>query len=465
LDARALPSLACADLQALAQRLLCWRHGVFRIVKILSRHAAIRPPPENAMLTTLPLCPEELAAWLRLDLARGLRPAALRALLGAFGLPQNVLAQPFAALAAVAGADAARAALAEPGPDFAPQLAALRAWRATPGNALITLADPAYPARLLAMPDPPPLLYVKGRLDLLHARAVAVVGSRSATPQAVDDATRFARTLAAAGLTVVSGLALGVDGAAHRGALEERGGTVAVIGTGADLVYPPSHHSLAKQIAAHGTLVSEWPLGTPARSANFPQRNRVIAALVEGVVVVEAAQRSGSLITARLANEMGRDIFALPGSIHAPLTRGCHGLIKQGAQLVETPEEVLEALKVAPRADAAHASAAQQRKRGPKVSVLFDGAQRQAQVTLPLAFEASSTVAAERAAKTKPPASLGADAQRLLEALGHAPATLEILAQRTDMAEAVLQGTLLQLELAGHLDVLPGGWFVRATRS
>lgn len=409
------------------------------------------------MHTTLPLTPEEQAAWLRLALARGLKPAALRALLGAFGLPQNVLAQPFASLAAVAGAQAAHAALAEPGADFAQRLEALQAWCAASGNALVTLADPAYPPRLLAMPDPPPLLYVKGRLDLLHARAVAVVGSRNATPQALEDAARFARTLAASGLTVVSGLALGVDGAAHRGALDERGGTVAVIGTGADLVYPPAHHALATQIAALGTLVSEWPLGTPARSANFPQRNRVIAALVEGVVVVEAAQRSGSLITARLANEMGRDVFALPGSIHAPLTRGCHGLIKQGAQLVESPEEVLEALNVG-QAPGAQAHASRRGTRGPKVSVPFDGVERptnptQPLTTQPLTFEPAL------------PASLGEDARRLLEALGHAPATLEILAQRTDMAEAVLQGTLLQLELAGRLDVLPGGWFVRATRA
>lgn len=421
------------------------------------------------MLKTLPLCPEELAAWLRLALARGLKPAALRALLGAFGLPQNVLAQPFEALAAAAGADAARAALSEPGPDFAPQCEALQAWCATAGNALVTLADPAYPARLLAMPDPPPLLYVKGRLDLLHARAVAVVGSRNATPQALEDAARFARTLAAAGLAVVSGLALGVDGAAHRGALDERGGTVAVIGTGADLVYPPAHRALAMQIAARGALVSEWPLGTPARSANFPQRNRVIAALVEGVIVVEAAQRSGSLITARLANEMGRDVFALPGSIHAPLTRGCHGLIKQGAQLVETPEEVLEALSLGQPALTAHANAAKRRERGPKISVRLDGAQHDASGTLPLAFECPRPQAAKRCAELEAPtpssASLGDEARRLLAALGHAPATLEILAQRTDMAEAVLQGTLLQLELAGHLDALPGGWFVRASRS
>ncbi|MCP3727248.1 DNA-processing protein DprA [Paraburkholderia sp. CNPSo 3272] len=419
------------------------------------------------MPTTLPLSAEELAAWLHLTLARGLRPAALRALLSAFGLPQNVLAQPFAALAAVAGAQAAHAALAEPRPDFAAQLEALQAWRAAPGNALITLADPAYPARLLDMPDPPPLLYAKGRLELLHARAIAVVGSRNATPQAVEDAARFARILAASGLTVVSGLALGVDGAAHGGALHEEGGTVAVIGTGADLVYPPAHHPLAMKIAVHGALVSEWPLGTPARSANFPQRNRVIAALVEGVVVVEAAQRSGSLITARLANEMGRDVFALPGSIHAPLTRGCHGLIKQGAQLVESPEEVLDALNVGQPPGAGRAPASPRERRRQKVSVPFDRMPRNAASETPqlaLEFRRPEPPPVHRANARKSPAGLGAEARRLLDALGHAPATVEILAQRTDMTEAVLQGTLLQLELAGHLDALPGGWFVRASR-
>lgn len=417
------------------------------------------------MLATLPLEADELSAWLRLANARGLRPAALCALLRAFGLPQHVFAQPFEALAAAAGTEAARAALAPPAANFAQQVAAVAAWCAQPGHALVTLADPAYPPRLLTMPDPPALLYVQGRLDLLHARSVAVVGSRSATPQALEDATRFARTLAAAGVTVVSGLASGVDGAAHQGALDERGGTVAVIGTGADLVYPAGHHALAAQIASRGAIVSEWPLGTPARSANFPQRNRVIAALVEGVIVVEAAMRSGSLITARLANEMGRDVFALPGSVHAPLSRGCHRLIKEGAQLVETPEEVLEALRFtqpAPRA---------RRTRAPRERDSTDT------MTLPLEFEAQpprlardnaqseppAEAARGRAAATARPAALAPEAHALLAALGHAPATLEILAQRTDMTEAALQATLLQLELAGHVSALPGGRFTRAS--
>ncbi|TAM03326.1 MAG: DNA-protecting protein DprA [Paraburkholderia sp.] len=397
------------------------------------------------MLAPLPIGDEERSAWLRLATARGLKPAALRTLLAAFGLPQNVLAQPFATLAAAAGSEAARAAVAAPTPGFAERLETLNAWCATPGNALVTLADPAYPPRLLAMPDPPPLLYVQGRLALLHARSIAVVGSRSATPQAFEDAARFARAFAAAGATVVSGLALGVDGAAHRGALDERGGTAAVVGTGADLVYPRTHRALAAQIAQRGAILSEWPLGTPARSANFPQRNRLIAALVEGVVIVEAAMRSGSLITARLANEMGRDVFALPGSIHAPLARGCHRLIKEGAQLVESPEEVLEALGIqlsaAPAASTAHS----------------DG---------------ESVAQPARAARHEPPRQSGharspgnpdPEALRVLDALGHAPATLEILAARTELSEAALQAALLQLELSGQLNSLPGGWFVRAT--
>jgi DNA processing protein len=395
------------------------------------------------MLAPLPLGAEERSAWLRLSIARGLKPAALRMLLGAFGLPQNVLAQPFATLAATAGDDAARAALAPPAPAFADQIEALQTWCAAPGNALVTLADPAYPPHLLAMPDPPPLLYVQGRIDLLHARSIAVVGSRSATPQALEDAARFARAFAAAGVTVVSGLALGVDGAAHRGALDEPGATAAVIGTGADLVYPGAHRSLAAQLAQRGAIVSEWPLGTPARSENFPQRNRLIAALVEGVVVVEAAMRSGSLITARLANDMGRDVFALPGSIHAPLARGCHRLIKQGAQLVESPEEVLVSLGVLPPATQAPESSRKRRRTSTGTQASADKS--------PLNVH------------TGPPASLGPEPSRLLDALGHAPATLEILAARTDMAEAALQGALLQLELAGQLHSLPGGWFVRAT--
>lgn len=391
-------------------------------------------------MQTLPTTDNELAAWLRLSMAPGLRPGALRAMLNAFGLPAAILEQPLALLAAATDEASARAALAPPGADFTCYLDAVLAWRELPGNAIVTLDDPAYPPALLTMPDPPALLYIKGRFDLLHAKGVAVVGSRSATPQGVEDAERFARALSEAGLVVVSGLALGIDGAAHRGALTGRGSTIAVIGTGADLVYPAAHQLLARQIAAEGVIVSEWPLGTPARAANFPQRNRLIAGLVGGVLIVEAAMRSGSLITARLANEMGRDVFALPGSIHAPLSRGCHRMLKQGAKLVETPGEILEELGFVappPKGD---------------VAALFESGKQSRQTPTP-----------KPAAAVTDASELAPEAQKLLAALGYAPATLEILAARTDMQEATLQSTLLQLELAGHLTVLPGGQFARAS--
>ncbi|CAB3735633.1 hypothetical protein LMG24238_06149 [Paraburkholderia sediminicola] len=419
---------------------------------------------------TLPATDIELAAWLRLSRAPGLKPAALRLLLGAFGLPEAIFNQSPEALAEFAGEAAARAVLAPSSPDFDAQLDAVIAWRELPGNHVVTLDDPAYPPALLTMPDPPPLLYIKGRLDLLHTRAVALVGSRSATPQGAEDAERFARELSQAGVTIVSGLALGIDGAAHRGGLEGVGGTVAVIGTGADLVYPAAHHALARQIATQGAILSEWPLGTPARAANFPQRNRLIAGLVSGVVIIEAAMRSGSLITARLANEMGRDIFALPGSIHAPLSRGCHRIIKQGAKLVETPDEVLEELGVA-RPVATKAASGQ--------AVLWDGAvggrrssKGRASVTDQtdsIAASPSVSAATQRELSAAPAAStapqaMSAEALQLLDALGHAPATLEILATRTEMGDAALQNTLLQLELAGQVTALPGGRFTRATR-
>ncbi|NKJ46933.1 DNA-protecting protein DprA [Burkholderia sp. SG-MS1] len=466
---------------------------------------------------TLPATDIELAAWLRLSLAPGLKPAALRLMLSAFGLPGAILGQSPQALAGVAGDAAARAALAPPGPEFDARLDAVIAWRELPGNQVVTLDDPAYPPALLTMPDPPPLLYIKGRLDLLHTRAVALIGSRSATPQGVEDAERFARELSAAGVAIVSGLALGIDGAAHRGGLEGIGGTVAVIGTGADLVYPAAHHALARQIAVQGAILSEWPLGTPARAANFPQRNRLIAGLASGVVIVEAAMRSGSLITARLANEMGRDIFALPGSIHAPLSRGCHRIIKQGAKLVESPEEVLEELGFARRPAVRAASASTQ-------TVLRDGVDSRnappvnasakvqpalatasaAEVNHPelttsdtgeavcagsepapdsttLSIAAGTPLKKPRPAAAKqaaahgefaapeppvPPLNAAApDAQRLLAALGHSPTTLEILATRTEMEDSALQTTLLQLELAGQVTLLPGGRFMRASHS
>ncbi len=415
-------------------------------------------------MQTLPTTDNELAAWLRLSMAPGLRPGALRAMLGAFGLPAAILEQPFSLLAAATDEASARAALAPPAGEFERYLDAVLAWRELPGNAIVTLDDPVYPPALLTIPDPPALLYVKGKLDLLHVQGVAVVGSRSATPQGIEDAERFARALAAAGLAVVSGLALGIDGAAHRGALSGRGGTIAVIGTGADLVYPAAHQPLARQIAAEGAIVSEWPLGTPARAANFPQRNRLIAGLVGGVLIVEAAMRSGSLITARLANEMGRDVFALPGSIHAPLSRGCHRMLKQGAKLVETPEEILEELGFAAPPATKGAEAALWSGVPPRPKAAPGPVARERKHEREHEHEPGPESEPEPALIAgEPEPELAPDAQKLLAALGHAPATLEILAARTDMPDTALQSTLLQLELAGHLTVLPGGRFARVS--
>ncbi len=418
---------------------------------------------------------QDLSAWLRLANASGLPPIALRALLAEFGGPQAVLNQPFGALAGIAGEKAAHAVLGPPPRSelgsFDECLARTLEWASVPGNRIVTLADSAYPPALLTMPDPPPLLYIKGRLDLLQARAVAIVGSRSATPQGIDDARRFAHALSEAGLAIVSGLALGIDGAAHRGGLSGPGGTIAVIGTGADLVYPPLHHALAHEIALNGTIVSEWPLGTPARPANFPQRNRLIAGLTSGVLIVEAAMRSGSLITARLANEMGRDVFAIPGSIHAPQSRGCHRMIKQGAKLVETPEDILEEFGFAVPAVVAEASVPKpQRREKPRPAEDTSTEPATSEFALELQ-DASGKVFTARGAKPASASWASAslkpanpEAERLLDALGHSPATLEILAERTEMDGATLQSLLLQLELSGRIGALPGGRFTRLER-
>ncbi len=407
-------------------------------------------------MRTRPMTEAELAAWLVLAGAHGLTRAALRTLVDAFGSPQAVRAEPFQSLAAVAGETAARAALAPPAAGFDETVKSVAAWCAKPGNALVSLTDARYPATLRAMHDPPPLLYVKGRLELLHASAVAIVGSRGATPQGLEDAGYFASALANAGLAVVSGLALGIDGAAHRGALDSNGGTVALVGTGVDLVYPARHRALASEIAERGAIVSEWPLGTPARREHFPQRNRLIAGLARGVLIIEAALRSGSLITARLANEMGREVFAVPGSIHAPLSRGCHQLIKEGAKLTETPEDVLEELGIAPPPGGALRAEALLPERPPATSP--QRSTREAPwcrpARMPLARHAQSRLLTAPEGR----------AARVLDALGHAPATLEILAARTDIDSAALQGMLLELELAGHLNALPGGRFVRNVR-
>ncbi len=399
-------------------------------------------------MQTLTLADDEIAAWLRLVSARGVGPVAVRHLLSVYGLPHAIFEQSPAALAQVVGAKLA-GAIKRADPDgLAERVARVLKWAAIAGNHFVTLADPAYPRTLLEIADPPVLLYVKGRLELLHAPALAIVGSRNGTAQGLANTQQFAHALAHAGLTIVSGLALGIDGAAHRGALGSPSSTIAVMGTGADLVYPARHYALAHEIAAHGAIVSEWPLGTTARAQHFPQRNRLIAGLTQGVLVAEAATQSGSLITARLAGEMGREVFAIPGSIHSPLTKGCHQLIKEGAKLVECVQDILDEIphKGLPGSivnSANHTDSAQPEQNSELAKTTPKTRQPQSVPHTPTAHAMIDT--------------LDSHARCVLAALDYDPTPLESLATRTQLNSAILQAALLQLELGGWIAALPGG--------
>jgi DNA processing protein len=353
--------------------------------------------------------PQGLADWLRLTLIPGIGGETQRKLLAAFGLPEKIFAADPLAVRSVIGNKADLLF------DFCPTEAVERSieWASQPGQYILTLADADYPPALLEIPDPPSVLYVRGRKELLARRGLAMVGSRNATPQGIQTAERFAHALAGHGLSIISGLALGIDTAAHRAALAAGGNTIAVIGTGADRVYPARNRELALAIVEHGAIVSEFPLGTPAIAANFPRRNRIIAGLSCGVLVVEAATESGSLITARLAGEQGREVFAIPGSIHSPVARGCHKLIKQGAKLVETAADVLEEL---------------------------------AEPGQPF-----------RPAPTARPAAKAEDDEHfLLSAMGHHPCGLDEIVERSGLAAEKILPELLTLELCGRITVLPG---------
>jgi len=356
-----------------------------------------------------------LAAWLRLSLIPGIGPENQRALLTAFGLPEAVFASSRPALAGVIGERLA-AALCDT--DNRAKVEAALQWRAVPGNAIVTLADPEYPAALLHTADPPSLLYVKGRVELLARPSLAIVGSRNPTAQGLANAEAFAKVLSQSGLAVVSGLALGIDAAAHRGGLAGEGGTIAFIGTGADRIYPARNAELARQIAEQGVIVSEFPLGMPPVQHNFPRRNRLIAGIARGVLVVEAAQQSGSLITARLAAELGREVFAIPGSIHSPLSKGCHQLIKQGAKLVDDAADILAELAWG----------------------------------RPAASVANEPVSAE---------GLPDSAVLVLQAMGFDPVDMDTLCARSNLTPEVLFDILLALEFDGRVAKLPGGRFQR----
>lgn len=358
---------------------------------------------------------DEVAAWLRLLETPGIGRESARRLLAAFGSPEAALGASVAARREVVGAARAEALATVPD-TFDALLETTLAWLALPQRTVVPLGDPHYPRALLETADPPLLIYAQGRLELLAAaRALAVVGSRNPTPQGLENARAFAAHLSRAGCTIVSGLALGIDAAAHEGGLEGPGSTIAVVGTGLDIVYPKRHHRLAHRITESGLMVSEYSLGTPSIDAHFPARNRIIAGLAQGTLVVEAALQSGSLITARLAAEAGREVFAIPGSIHSPQSRGCHALLKQGAKLVETATDILEELGTT-------------------------------------AAPASST-------------SPAAPSSPLLEALGHDPVGIDALVARTGIGPAELSARLLELELAGRVARLPGQLFQRVERS
>ena len=360
-----------------------------------------------------------ISNWIRLTSTEGIGCEAARKLLTAFGLPDQIFSASFTALRQVVSERQATALVAPPTEATLALIERTIKWCAEKNNYFITLADQHYPAQLLEIADPPPVLYVKGRLELLTSTSVAVVGSRNATAQGIINARQFSSNLAHSGLTIVSGMALGIDTSAHSGGLEGSGSTVAVIGTGADIVYPARNRDLAHQIAELGCMVSEYPLGTPAIASNFPRRNRLISGLSKGVLVIEAALQSGSLITARMAAEQGRDVFAIPGSIHSPLSKGCHLLIKQGAKLVEAAEDILLELRL-------------------------DHLTNQ-----------------QSPAKTTADGSELAAGSPLLNAMGYDPIHPDVLAQRCNMNSGELSAQMLMLELEGRAEIIAGGLYRR----
>jgi DNA processing protein len=366
--------------------------------------------------------PVELAAWLRLLETPAVGRTSARRLLGGCGSAVAVFEATPAAWESLAGA-AVAAALAQPPAGFDDLLTRTQAWLDggtidEPRN-LLCLGDPAYPPALLNTADPPLLLYLQGQPSCLGQELLAIVGSRHPTPQGVQTARALSGELARHGLVIVSGLALGIDGAAHEAALEAGGGSIAVVGTGLDRVYPARHRGLAHRLAQRGLLISEYPLGTPPLANNFPQRNRIIAGLTRGTLVVEAALQSGSLITARLAAEAGRDVYAVPGAIQSLQSKGCHLLIKQGARLVESADDVLEELQWPGR--------------------------------LPVSDATDSVV----------PGPAGTAHADLLAALGHGPVTFDALSERTGRSSQDLGAALLDLELAGQVARMPGQLFQR----
>jgi DNA processing protein len=353
---------------------------------------------------------QETLAWLRLGLVTELTPSGFRRLLAALSTPEAICAADRATLARSVSDDVAAAVARGPDPE---RIDVALQWLEDPANQVVTFADAAYPRLLLEITDPPPLLYVKGDPGLLDRASLAVVGSRNATPQGRANAQAFSRELSEGGFTIISGLALGIDAAAHAGGLAAASSSIAVVGTGLDIVYPARNRDLAHRLAEEGALVSEFALGTPALASNFPRRNRLISGLARGCLVVEAALKSGSLITARYALEQGREVFAIPGSIHSPLSKGCHLLIKQGAKLAESSQDILEELGATV---------------GERVTSAIDD---------------------------------DAHGNPVLAALGFDPVDLDTVCERSGLTPDSASAMLLTLELGGVVSRLPGGKFQR----
>ncbi|CAN4266301.1 Smf Predicted Rossmann fold nucleotide-binding protein involved in DNA uptake [Methylophilaceae bacterium] len=353
----------------------------------------------------------EKSQWLSLSKIEGLGSQTFCQLLKTFGSPSEIYRKKFKELRAVVSEKIAL----EIGQGVDQTgLQDTLTWLAQANNHLVTLADADYPKALLEIADPPPLLYAKGNLALLNKLSIAIVGSRNASVQGEKNAEAFAQGLAEHGLCIVSGLALGIDGAAHRGALKAKGDTIAVVGTGLDMVYPAQHRDLAHQIAKSGLIISEFPLGTLSKPQNFPRRNRLISGLSLGCLVVEANLKSGSQITARLSAEQGREVFAIPGSIHSPLAKGCHQLIKQGAKLVDSLQDIVEELNLSKA------------------------------VSAPVAEENSPT---------------NQDQQMLLDAMAYDAISIETLVQLTGLTVSTLSSMLTLLELEGRITGLAGGQY------
>ncbi len=369
----------------------------------------------------LPKHQESLTYWLALLHAPGIGSVKFGRLLDKAGDPETLLNSPESRLREWELSVGLRKYLRNP--DWESVESDLR-WAEQPNNHLLTLYSPLYPNQLKEIHDPPPILFVTGDPELLSTPQLAVVGSRNPSTSGKENAREFSYHLASSGITITSGLASGIDGACHNGALNAGGITIAVTGTGLDRVYPASQHQLAHNIAAQGVLVSEFPPGTEAKAGNFPRRNRIISGLSLGTLVVEAAQKSGSLITARLASEQGREVFAIPGSIHNPLARGCHSLIRQGAKLVETAGDVLEEL-------------------APLIGNLN---------TLPESAKQDSPISENM---------LAPEYQELLECIGFDPVQADLIIDRSGLTPEEVSSMLILLELEGHVSSAPGGIYCR----